>query len=70
MALRGVGPAEWLAWLQRIGRKLDRLSEKSARAELPVSGAGDAPASALPVPEERVANIEGKLDITSTFEPN
>jgi hypothetical protein len=61
---------EWLVWLQRVDRKLDRFLEKTGRIELPAVEARDAFSTRLSKLEERVANIEGKLDISTAFEPN
>jgi len=68
--LAGVPSAEWLAWLERVDRKLDKFLEKLCRAELRAPEARDAIRSRLCKLEERVANIEGKLDIPTAFEPN
>jgi hypothetical protein len=53
-----------------MDRKLDLRLEKLARAGVPAPTAGDALSRRIADLEERVANIEGKLDITWTFEPN
>ena len=69
-AFAGVSSAEWLAWLPRIDRKLDAFLDRLTRIELPASEAGDAICNRVATLEERVAKIEGKLDISDTFEPN
>ncbi len=65
----GVSAAEWLAWPRRIGRKLDAFFDELTRFELPAPEAGDI-GTRIAALEERVAKIEGKLDIPVTFEPN
>lgn len=59
---------ERLAWLQRVDGKLERFLEKISRPELPVE-AQDAFSTRLSKLEERVANIEGKLDISTASSP-
>lgn len=65
----GVTPAEWLLWLQRIDRKLDKFLE-AGRLELQAFEMRDALGSRIANLEGRVANIERKLDISTAFEPN
>jgi hypothetical protein len=66
----GVTSAEWLAWLERVDRKLDKYLDKLCRPGLPEPEARDAVRSRLCKLEERVANIERKLDISTAYEPN
>ncbi len=63
----GVSAEEWIAWLQRMDRKLGSFRENLDQP--PLEEAGDIRARIANL-EARVANIEGKLDISPAFEPN
>jgi|HubBroStandDraft_4_1064222.scaffolds.fasta_scaffold1223298_2 hypothetical protein len=68
--LAGVSSAEWLAWLQPMDQKLDRFLDKLNRPALTRPESDGVLQRRIGDLEERVAKIERKLDISSTFEPN